>query len=77
MVIPFGNQHASNGTKELTCSTPIESKPAKAPTTLTMALGSIEFLSSGLEDCEPTVEPEDFGKGGREGWEKSLSIIWS
>ena len=22
------------------------------------------FLSSGLEDCEPLVEPEDFGRGG-------------
>ena len=23
-----------------------------------------QFLSSGPEDCEPSVEPEDFGKGG-------------
>jgi hypothetical protein len=22
------------------------------------------FLSSGPEDCEPSVDPEDFGKGG-------------
>ena len=27
-------------------------------------LGENQFLSSGPEDCEPSVEPEDFGKGG-------------
>ena len=25
-----------------------------------------QFLSLGPEDCEPSVEPEDFGKGGVE-----------
>ena len=29
-----------------------------------LPLGVIQFLSSGPEDCEPSVEPEDFGKGG-------------
>jgi hypothetical protein len=29
-----------------------------------MALGSIQFLSSGPEDCDHSVGPEDFGKVG-------------
>jgi hypothetical protein len=28
------------------------------------ALKKDRFLSPGPEDCEPSVEPEDFGKGG-------------
>jgi hypothetical protein len=37
-----------------------------APKALTQTLGSPQFVSLGLEDCEPSVEPEDFGKGGVE-----------
>jgi hypothetical protein len=37
---------------------------AKAPCTQSQALEWNQFLSSGPEDCEPSVEPEDFGKGG-------------
>jgi hypothetical protein len=33
---------------------------------LPQALGKNQFLCSGPEDCEPSVEPEDFGKGGVE-----------
>jgi len=33
---------------------------------LTQALGENQFLSSGPEDCEPSVDLEDFGKGGVE-----------
>jgi hypothetical protein len=34
------------------------------PQTLPQVLEWDQFLSSGPEDCEPSVEPEDFGKGG-------------
>ena len=34
------------------------------PQTLPRVLELNPFLSSGPEDCEPSVEPEDFGKGG-------------
>ena len=33
---------------------------------LPQALEENQFLSSGPEDCEPSVDPEDFGKGGVE-----------
>jgi hypothetical protein len=33
---------------------------------LTQLLKSNQILSSGPEDCEPLVDPEDFGKGGVE-----------
>jgi hypothetical protein len=33
---------------------------------LLQALEENQFLSSGPEDCEPSVDPEDFGKGGVE-----------
>ena len=63
MVIPLGNQHFSNDTKgSLHVQHQIESKPAaKAATTatLTLALGSNQFLSLVPEDCEPSVELED------------------
>jgi len=36
------------------------------PQALTVSLKSDQFLSLGPEDCEPSVEPEDFGKGGVE-----------
>jgi hypothetical protein len=36
------------------------------PQTLPQVLEWDQFLSSGLEDCEPSVELEDFGKGGVE-----------
>jgi hypothetical protein len=62
MVRPFGNQHASNDIeKSLYVQHQLQ---AKALTALTLALGSIQFLSLGPEDCEPSVELEDFGKGG-------------
>ena len=32
--------------------------------TLPQALEWNQFLSSGPEDCEPSVDPKDFGKGG-------------
>jgi hypothetical protein len=34
------------------------------PQTLPQFLDWNQILSSGPEDCEPSVEPEDFGKGG-------------
>ena len=37
--------------------------PVKAPT---QTLGSRQFLSLGPEDCELSVEPEDFGQEGVE-----------
>jgi hypothetical protein len=37
--------------------------PLKATT---QYIGSRQFLPLGPEDCEPSVEPEDFGKGGVE-----------
>jgi hypothetical protein len=37
--------------------------PPKAPT---QTLGLPQFISLGPEDCEPSVEPEDFGKRGVE-----------
>ena len=45
--------------------------PVKAPAqtllqVLLQTLGENQFLSSGPEDCEPSVELEDFGKGGVE-----------
>jgi hypothetical protein len=36
------------------------------PQTLPQVLEWDQFLSSGPGDCEPSVEPEDFGKGGLE-----------
>jgi len=36
------------------------------PQALPQVLEWDQFLSSGPEDCEPSVEPEDFGKGGVE-----------
>jgi hypothetical protein len=33
---------------------------------MTQVLRRDQFLTSGPEDCEPLVEPEDFGKGGVE-----------
>ena len=33
---------------------------------MTQLLKSNEILPSGPEDCEPSVDPEDFGKGGVE-----------
>jgi hypothetical protein len=36
------------------------------PQTLPQFLDWNQILSSGPEDCEPSVEPEDFGKGGAE-----------
>jgi hypothetical protein len=33
---------------------------------MTQLLKSNQILSSGPEDCEPSVDPEDFGKGGVE-----------
>jgi hypothetical protein len=40
---------------------------AQAPAqTLPQASGENQFLPSGPEDCEPSVDPEDFGKGGVE-----------
>jgi hypothetical protein len=37
-----------------------------APKAAPQILGSYQFLSLGPEDCEPLVEPEDFGRGGVE-----------
>ena len=39
---------------------------APQPKVLPQALEENQFLSSGPEDCEPSVDPEDFGKGGVE-----------
>jgi hypothetical protein len=36
------------------------------PEAATQTLVPPQFVSLGLEDCEPSVEPEDFGKGGVE-----------
>jgi hypothetical protein len=47
--------------KEPARTTPIMSKPLP---NLDKTLGESLFLSSGPEDCEPSVDPEDFGKGG-------------
>src|ERR1700722_9794003 len=48
-------------------------EPARTRPTMTMAapsltqpLGWNQFLSSGPEDCEPSVDPGDFEKGGVE-----------
>ena len=41
---------------------PIAAQPKVWP----QALEEDQFLSSGPEDCEPSVDPEDFGKGGVE-----------
>jgi hypothetical protein len=65
LLIPFESACFKWHKKEPARTTPIASKPlTKALTALTQALGSIQFLSSSPEDCEPSVEPEDFGKGG-------------
>jgi hypothetical protein len=45
---------------------PKAAKAAKASLFVIQNLGWNQFLSSGPEDCEPSVEPEDFGKGGVE-----------
>jgi hypothetical protein len=46
---------------------PVRTIPiAPQPKALPQALGEDRFLCSGPEDCEPLVEPEDFGKGGVE-----------
>jgi hypothetical protein len=42
---------------------PVSKLPPKAPTQI---LGWYQFLSSGPEDCEPLVEPEDFEERGVE-----------
>src|SRR5271170_762471 len=49
--------------KEPARTTPIVSKPLP---NLDKTLGESLFLSSGPEDCEPSVDPEDFGKEGVE-----------
>ncbi len=41
-------------------------KAAKASLFVIQNIGWYQFLSLGPEDCEPSVEPEDFGKGGVE-----------
>jgi len=47
---------------------PARTIPTPTPTAIMapppQPLGWYQFLSSGLEDCEPLVEPEDFGKRG-------------
>ena len=46
---------------------PVHTIPiAPQPKVLPQALEENQFLSSGPEDCEPSVELEDFGKGGVE-----------
>lgn len=54
--------------KEPARTIPIAPKPKALPQpqTLPQALGENQFLSSGPEDCEPSVDPERFGKGGVE-----------
>jgi hypothetical protein len=43
---------------------PVHTIPiAPQPKVLPQALEEKQFLSSGPEDCEPSVDPEDFGKG--------------
>ena len=49
--------------REPACTTPIVIKPLPK---LDKTLGESLFLSSGPEDREPSVDPEDFGKGGVE-----------
>jgi hypothetical protein len=44
---------------------PVAKLPPKAPK-VTQILGWNRFLSSGPEDCELSVDREDFGKGGVE-----------
>ena len=42
----------------------VEARAFTQPQALPQVLEWDQFLSSGPEDCEPSVEPEDFGKGG-------------
>jgi hypothetical protein len=45
----------------------VSKAPAKAQTApLTQTSGGDQFLSSGPEDCELSVDPEVFGRGGVE-----------
>jgi hypothetical protein len=44
----------------------VQQQVAPKPKTLLKASGENQVLSSGPEDCEPSVDPEDFGKGGVE-----------
>jgi hypothetical protein len=52
--------------KEPAHTKPSEVKPPASPQVeaLLQTLEKNWFLSSGPEDCEPSVEPEDFEKGG-------------
>jgi hypothetical protein len=66
----FGNQHVSIDTKKGACRT---ATSAPKPNTLLKvqalpkASGENQLLSSlGPEDCEPSVDPGDFRKGGVE-----------
>ena len=49
--------------KEPARTTPIMSKPLL---NLDKTLEESRFLSPGPKDCEPSIDPEDFGKGGVE-----------
>jgi hypothetical protein len=49
--------------KEPARTKPIMSKPLP---NLDKTLGESQFISPGPEDCEPSVDPENFGKGGVE-----------
>jgi len=46
------------------CTYKTNQPPAKAAPPLTQTLGGNQFLSSGPEDRELSVDPEVFGRGG-------------
>src|SRR3954447_9260717 len=49
-----------------TVTSALKPKALLQPQVLSQVSGENQSLSLDLEDCEPSVEPEDFGKGGVE-----------
>ena len=58
----FGNQHVQLAHEK----EPARTRPAALKPKVDKVWGWNQFLPSRPEDCEPSVEPEDFGKGGVE-----------